>query len=559
MLPPPSRRRAGDASSGRRNPSDERLHLQGILRCSVGPVTAERRGVDRLQSVADCRRIHPRVWVGLDVGTQSARAMVVAADGRWWGAVRRRCAACATAGATSRTRRAWWEAVAAASREALRGVAPERVRGVATCATSGTILLVDRAGEPLTPGLMYDDARARRAGGAASARERALRRGARSLAAVVGAAEAALDARRVAASSRAGARRRPPGRRRHARARRRGRAVGLEPRAEDRLRPGARGVAARRARRCVPSALLPEVVRSGSRLGEVCARGGGGDRDPRGHARDRRHDRRLRGAVRRRRARRGRLELRARHDARAQGLLRAPIVRDPGGVLYCHRAPDGGWLPGGASSTGAGVLSAALRRPRPRRARPPRRGVRGHGRARLPARLARRALPVRGAGRRARSSLGEPRDEAELFAALLQGVAFAERLCFDYVDLLGAPTGGELTLTGGATRSRVLVPAARRRARPAGAARRAARGRVRHGDPRGVAQDATLAEVAAGMVRTREVIEPRARPRRAVHRALPAARRGARAPRLARRRSRISASYAAVAETSPRRVARRET
>ena len=50
--------------------------------------------------------------------------------------------------------------------------------------------------------------------------------------------------------------------------------------------------------------------------------------------------------------------------------------------------------------------------------------------------------------------LGEPCDEAELFAALLHGVAFVERLCFDAVDLLGAPTGGQLTLTGGATASR---------------------------------------------------------------------------------------------------------
>jgi sugar (pentulose or hexulose) kinase len=32
-------------------------------------------------------------------------------------------------------------------------------------------------------------------------------------------------------------------------------------------------------------------------------------------------------------------------------------------------------------------------------------------------------------------------------------VAYVERLCFDYLDHLGAPTDGELSLTGGATRS----------------------------------------------------------------------------------------------------------
>jgi sugar (pentulose or hexulose) kinase len=49
--------------------------------------------------------------------------------------------------------------------------------------------------------------------------------------------------------------------------------------------------------------------------------------------------------------------------------------------------------------------------------------------------------------------LGEPADMADLYAALLQGVAFIERLCFDYLDMLGAPVDGELRLTGGGTRN----------------------------------------------------------------------------------------------------------
>ena len=39
-------------------------------------------------------------------------------------------------------------------------------------------------------------------------------------------------------------------------------------------------------------------------------------------------------------------------------------------------------------------------------------------------------------------------------AALLQGVAFIERLCFDYLDLLATPIGGDLMLTGGGAKSR---------------------------------------------------------------------------------------------------------
>ena len=115
----------------------------------------------------------PPCWIGLDVGTQSVRAMVVAGDGE---VVGRGAVALRSVREGARHEQdpgSWWDAVAAASREALRGVAPERVRGVAVCATSGTILLVDGAGRPLTPGVMYDDGRAGRTGGAEGGAERA--------------------------------------------------------------------------------------------------------------------------------------------------------------------------------------------------------------------------------------------------------------------------------------------------------------------------------------------------------------------------------------------------
>jgi sugar (pentulose or hexulose) kinase len=39
-----------------------------------------------------------------------------------------------------------------------------------------------------------------------------------------------------------------------------------------------------------------------------------------------------------------------------KGVSKEPLF-DPAGVIYSHRSPDGNWLPGAASSTGAGVLS----------------------------------------------------------------------------------------------------------------------------------------------------------------------------------------------------------
>src|SRR5258707_15187815 len=54
----------------------------------------------------------------------------------------------------------WWEAVLAACRAALSSLPGGfTIGGVAVDGTSGTILLVDRDGRPLTPALMYDDAR----------------------------------------------------------------------------------------------------------------------------------------------------------------------------------------------------------------------------------------------------------------------------------------------------------------------------------------------------------------------------------------------------------------
>lgn len=90
-----------------------------------------------------------------------------------------------------------------------------------------------------------------------------------------------------------------------------------------------------------------------------------------------------------------------------------------------------------------------------------------------------------------------------------------ERLCFDSLDLLGAPTGGELTFTGGATRSRywcqlradilgrpVRLP---ENAEPAlGMAILAAANSKARSAP-----ERSVADVAHEIIRIREVIAPR--------------------------------------------------
>jgi sugar (pentulose or hexulose) kinase len=55
----------------------------------------------------------------------------------------------------------WWEAVLAVLAAMAKSLDPKRVRRIAVDGTSGTLLLIDGRGRPLTPGFMYNDARAR--------------------------------------------------------------------------------------------------------------------------------------------------------------------------------------------------------------------------------------------------------------------------------------------------------------------------------------------------------------------------------------------------------------
>ncbi|NUQ29761.1 MAG: carbohydrate kinase [Acidobacteriaceae bacterium] len=127
-------------------------------------------------------------------------------------------------------------------------------------------------------------------------------------------------------------------------------------------------------------------------------------------------------------------------------------LHDPLGVVYSHRAPDRNWLPGGASSTGAGSIAKHFRRENLDQL-----GSAAATRGPSPAVV----YPLHASGERfpfaapqAQSfGLDKPRDEVELYRAILQGVAFVERLSFDYLELLGAPLSGVMSISGGAVRS----------------------------------------------------------------------------------------------------------
>jgi sugar (pentulose or hexulose) kinase len=100
------------------------------------------------------------IWIGLDLGTQSARALAASGTGDVLAAASRRLGGRRDGPTHEQDPAGWWEALSGACSEALARVDGRAVCGVACCSTSGTVLLVGADGRPAMPALMYDDARA---------------------------------------------------------------------------------------------------------------------------------------------------------------------------------------------------------------------------------------------------------------------------------------------------------------------------------------------------------------------------------------------------------------
>lgn len=102
------------------------------------------------------------LWVGLDLGTQSAKAVAVDEAG-----VVHASAQAPISGTRDGVRHEqqaadWIDAARTALGRLARdlGAAAERIAGIALDGTSGTLGVLDAGGRPIGPGLMYDDGRA---------------------------------------------------------------------------------------------------------------------------------------------------------------------------------------------------------------------------------------------------------------------------------------------------------------------------------------------------------------------------------------------------------------
>lgn len=455
------------------------------------------------------------IWLGIDLGTQSVRVIAVSDTGEVVSASSQRFSSRRDGPRHEQDPQEWWRATATACRAVVAALPTNCIRGLAVDSTSGTMLLVNQEGRPLTAGYMHDDNRAieeaRRANAVGATVWATLGYHLQPSWALPKLLWVLREYRDVIFSM------------------------------DGKVRPGIRLVHQTDfinwqltghevptdtssvlkagydlinnswpweilARLDVPEEILPTVVLSGTQLGTICTQAEAETGIPAGTAV-------IAGMTDSCAAQIGAGALRVGSWNAVLGTTLAfkgvtqELIRDPAGVMYSHRSPDGGWLPGGASGAGAGILSLYF-------SGRDLDALATQAMEREPASIL--AYPLASHGERFPFSvpearhflLGEPADEGDLYAALLQGVAFVERLCFDYLDLLGAPIDGELSLTGGGTRSRywcqlradilgrpVRIPENAEAA--LGMAILAA------------ARNHRVAEVATTMSRTREVIEPR--------------------------------------------------
>lgn len=390
-------------------------------------------------------------WVGVDVGTQSVRVLIVSETGELVGRGSAPLSSRRDGDRHEQDPADWWAALGTAARQAVADGDTTTIQGLALDATSGTVLLVDDAGAALTPGLMYDDVRAR--------------------AEVTRVNDAGAEV-----WSRLGYQRMQPswglpkllwllansggsGRLAHQSdyltARLVGRPVGTD--LSSALKSGCDLLTETwpdevMAALDVPGEALPSLVRPGTRLGAVSSEAAAHTGLP--------ADTPIYAGM---------------TDGCAAQLgagvvstgdwncvlgttlvmkgVSDQIVADSSGAVYSHRAPDGRWLPGGASSSGAGAIARELPNRdldslalEAQRYEPsavltyPLAGRRGE---RFPF-VAPDAEPFQ---------VGQPSDDADQYASLTQGIAFVERLCFDHLDRLGAPIQGRKVLSGGAAKS----------------------------------------------------------------------------------------------------------
>jgi sugar (pentulose or hexulose) kinase len=396
---------------------------------------------------------HP-IYLGIDLGTQSVRVLAVDDTGEVLASASQQLVSQRNEAKHEQEPEAWWTAMAECCRSVMGiiGSRSELLEGLAIDATSGTILILDKDLRAITPALMYDDSRA-----------------------IFEAEEVNLAGEML--WSQLGYRMQPSWAlpklcwlARHyplptaahlvhqndfVNARLAGRLLATD--SSHALKTGYNLLRSEWPKDIfdklnLPLSIFPTVVSPGERIGEVCATSSEQTGLPCGlpifsGMTDGCAAQIAAGAVTP-----GSWNSVLGTTLVVKGVT-TELLCDPLGVVYSHRSADGNWLPGGASSTGAGTLTKEFPNADLDKLN---RAVTTAG----PSSLI--VYPLTGQGERfpfaaaaARGfALGSATTTEARYVGILQGIAFLERLSFDYLRQLGAPMHGNFTFTGGATRSR---------------------------------------------------------------------------------------------------------
>ncbi|MBI4581645.1 MAG: FGGY-family carbohydrate kinase [Planctomycetes bacterium] len=401
------------------------------------------------------------IAVGVDLGTGGARALALDLDGRVVATGRAELPAGAVRAEGVRCEqepRTWTDAVNGALRELTSKLpASARVGGVSVDATSGTFVLVDEANRPVTPGIMYNDLRAAEDGprcaealrdvlgpyGIEVAAAFALpkiahlarteprawarcRRIVHQTDWVVGLLSGRYDMTDVSTALKTGV---DPGRL---------------------VWPGAI-----ETQLGVPLDRLPAVVLPGTTIGAVTREAAESTGLPAGTPVVSGCTDGTAGCLASGASRHGDLNVTLGTTLVFKAVADKPIV-DPAGVVYNHRHPAGGYLPGAASNTGAAWTKARFAG-----ADLDRLGEQAS--ALIP--TGRLVYPLTQTGERfpfthpQATAFGwdSAAPPAEMFAAGMEGVAMLERLGIERLDALGLSVNHTVYATGGSVASDTLL------------------------------------------------------------------------------------------------------
>ncbi len=393
------------------------------------------------------------IVIGLDLGTGGARAVAMGLDGRVVARGRADLPAEATRIDGPRVEQdphAWTAAAAGALRQVTASLpAVGRVAGVSVDATSGTFLLADEDGAPLTPGILYNDLRAAdEAPAVAAALDDSLRPYGITIAAafalpkivhlartqpalfarcrrivhqtdwIAGMLCGRYDITDISTALKTGA---DPGR------------LCWPVRIEDRL--------------AIPLDRLPQIVLPGMPIGHVTSAAAAQTGLPAGTPVVSGCTDGTAGCLASGASLAGDLNVTLGSTLVFKANAKAPLA-DPAGAIYNHRHPAGGYLPGAASSTGGEWVAAHL-------AGQDLNALGRQAAACLPTR--RIAYPLVKKGERfpfdRPDAVGFGLDAvaapAERFAVGMEGTAFVERLGIERFVEVGLPIGETIYATGG--------------------------------------------------------------------------------------------------------------